>query len=64
MTIGGGILPFRVNGQEVKLRAITVVLEKPGSADKSAKLAIQECLPHQTETPPIEMMPSFSTSPA
>jgi len=43
MNIGGGILPFRVNGQEGKLRAVAVVLEKPGSADKSEKLAIVAC---------------------
>ncbi len=43
MSIGGGILPYRVRGQEGKLRAVAVVLEKPGSAGKSAKLAIVAC---------------------
>jgi hypothetical protein len=39
MVIGGGIFPGKVKGQEGKLRAVAVVLEKPGSA----RLAIVAC---------------------
>ena len=39
MTIAGGIGPGKANGQEGKLRAVAVVLEKPDSA----KLAIVAC---------------------
>src|SRR5262245_21059314 len=31
MVIGGSILPHKVKGQEGKLRAVAVVIEKPGS---------------------------------
>ena len=31
MVIGGGILPGKAVGQEGKLRAVAVVIEKPGS---------------------------------
>jgi hypothetical protein len=39
MVIGGGILPFKVKGQEGKLRAVATVIEKPGAG----KLAIVAC---------------------
>jgi hypothetical protein len=39
MAIGGGIGPGKVQGQEGKLRAVAVVLDKPGSG----KLAIVAC---------------------
>src|SRR6185503_13315744 len=39
MPIGGSILPGQVQGQEGKLRAVAVVLEKPGSG----KFAIVAC---------------------
>lgn len=39
MTIGGSILPGKATGQEGKLRAVAVVLEKPGDG----KLAIVAC---------------------
>ncbi len=39
MLIGGSILPGKVEGQEGKLRAVAVVLEKPGDG----KLAIVAC---------------------
>jgi hypothetical protein len=39
MEIGGGIHPGRVKGQEGKLRAVAVVVEKPGSG----KLALVAC---------------------
>src|SRR5262245_14239173 len=31
MVIGGGILPYKVKGQEGKLRAVATVIEKPGA---------------------------------
>ena len=31
MVIGGSILPFKVKGQEGKLRAVATVVEKPGA---------------------------------
>jgi hypothetical protein len=39
MVIGGSILPFKVKGQEGKLRAVATVIEKPGSG----KVAIVAC---------------------
>src|SRR5262245_26837594 len=39
MVIGGSILSYKVKGQEGKLRAVAVVLEKPGSG----KVAIVAC---------------------
>jgi neutral ceramidase len=39
MVIGGGILPFKVRGQEAPLRATAVVVEKPGAG----KLALVAC---------------------
>ncbi|MDB5312439.1 MAG: Neutral/alkaline non-lysosomal ceramidase [Gemmataceae bacterium] len=39
MVIGGSILPFKVTGQDGKLRAVAVVVEKPGSG----KLVIVAC---------------------
>jgi len=39
MVIGGSILPYRVKGQEGKLRAVATVIEKPGSG----KVCIVAC---------------------
>src|SRR5262245_12550996 len=39
MVIGGSILPYKVKGQEAPLRAVAMVIEKPGSG----KLAIVAC---------------------
>jgi hypothetical protein len=39
MVVGGGILPVKVKGQEAPLRAVAVVVEKPGAG----KLAIVAC---------------------
>ena len=39
MVIGGGILPYTVKGQEGKLRAVAVVVEKPGAG----KVALVAC---------------------
>jgi neutral ceramidase len=39
MVIGGGILPAKVNGQEAPLRAVAVVIEKPGAG----KVALVAC---------------------
>jgi hypothetical protein len=39
MVIGGSIMPFKVKGQDGKLRAIAVVVEKPGAG----KVAIVAC---------------------
>jgi hypothetical protein len=39
MVIGGSILPFKVKGQEGKLRAVATVIEKPGAG----KVAIVAC---------------------
>src|SRR5947208_349064 len=39
MIIGGSILPYRVTGQDGKLRAVAVVIEKPGGG----KVAIVAC---------------------
>ena len=38
MIIGGGIHPGRAQGQEGQLRAVAVVLEKPGAPPESATL--------------------------
>lgn len=39
MVIGGSILPFKVKGQEGKLRAVATIIEKPGSG----KVVIVAC---------------------
>ena len=39
MVIGGGILPYKVKGREGKLRAVAVVVEKPGAG----KMALVAC---------------------
>jgi hypothetical protein len=39
MVIGGGIMPYKVKGQEGKLRAIATVIEKPGAG----KLVLVAC---------------------
>jgi hypothetical protein len=39
MVIGGSILPFKVKGQEGKLRAVATVIEKPGAG----KVAVVAC---------------------
>src|SRR6516165_8547153 len=39
MVIGGGILPVKVKGQEAPLRAVAVVIEKPGAG----KVALIAC---------------------
>jgi hypothetical protein len=41
MNIEGGIFPFRVNGQEGKLRAIAVVLEKPDITGSDIRATVQ-----------------------
>src|SRR5438046_7232944 len=39
MVIGGSILPYKVKGQDGKLRAVAVVVEKPGAG----KVALVAC---------------------
>jgi molybdopterin-guanine dinucleotide biosynthesis protein A len=39
MVIGGSILPYKVQGQDGKLRAVATVIEKPGSG----KVAVVAC---------------------
>lgn len=39
MVIGGGILPYKVTGQDGKLRAVAAVIEKPGGG----KVAVVAC---------------------
>src|SRR5262249_7877291 len=42
MVIGGGILPYKVKGEEGKLRAVAVVIEQPAGTGKG-KVAIVAC---------------------